>query len=434
MTSKFFRFIAATFMTTFIAATFTNCGGDCAKPVQSKFVQVKDGQFVLNGEPYRFIGMNYWYGPLLGAPGADRERLHRELDFLKEHGTTNLRVMVGVEGVSKNNAHANFPLQIEPGVYDDNLLDGLDYFMAEAGKRDIKVVLFLTNNWEWSGGYAQYLNWMGWGDYPYPAEKGWPAFLEFIGKFYDCVECTEAFKRHCEFIIGRTNKYTNVKYVDDPTLMAWEIANEPRPNGAHNKDIYRQWIGDIAKFIKSLDSNHILTAGTEGTMGTEYDIQLWKDIHSFPEVDYTTIHIWAKNWSWIKFDNFDSTFVVTKEKMQQYIKDHALIAEELGKPMVIEEIGFPRDGHLFDPATTTVYRDQYFDIMFNMMTSGEVKIFQGINLWGFGGEGRAAHEHYDWIPGDPFTGDPPQEEQGLNNIFDTDTSTWELIKSYLRKL
>ena len=401
---------------------------------QSNFVQIKDGQLVKDGKPYRFIGVNYWYGSLLGTPDGDRERLHRELDFMKEHGIDNLRVMVGVEGVSKNNAHASFPLQIDPGVYDDNLLDGLDYFMAEAGKRDIKVVLFLTNNWEWSGGYAQYLTWMGKGEYPYPNVAGWPAFLEYIGTFYDCEECIEAFKRHCEFIIGRTNRYTQQKYTDDPALMAWEIANEPRPNGAQNKEIYTQFIGDIAKHIKSLDSNHLLTAGTEGTMGTEYDIQLWKAIHSFPEVDYATIHIWAKNWQWIKFDNFDETFATTKEKMQQYIKDHAQIAGELNKPMVIEEIGFPRDGHSFDPATTTTYRDEYFDIMFNIMASGEYKSFQGINLWGFGGEGRAADEHYEWKPGDQFVGDPPQEEQGLNNIFDTDASTLKMIKVYNERL
>jgi len=416
----------------------TGCSNsNVAECAQSNFVQVKDGQFVKNGKPYRFIGVNYWYAPLLGmsCDNGDRERLHWELDFMKEHGIDNLRVMVGVEGISKNNSHASFPLQTEPGVYDDNLLDGLDYFMSEAGKRDIKVVLFLTNNWEWSGGYAQYLTWMGKGEYPYPNVAGWPAFLEYIGTFYDCEECVDAFKRHCEFIISRTNRYTQQKYMDDPALMAWEIANEPRPNGPQNKEIYTQFIGDIAKLIKSLDSNHLLTTGTEGTMGTEYDIQLWKAIHSFPEVDYATIHIWAKNWQWINFDNFDETFVTTKEKMQQYIKDHAQIADELNKPMVIEEIGFPRDGHLFEPSTTTVYRDQYFDLMFNIMASGEYKSFQGINLWGFGGEGRAANtQHYEWRPGDPFTGDPPQEEQGLNNIFDTDAFTLKMIKAYNERL
>ena len=417
-----------------IVAGCSSGNSNVAECTQSNFVQVKDGQFVLDGKPYRYIGVNYWYAPLLGAEqDGDRERLLRELDFMKEYGIDNLRVMVGVEGISKNRAHASFPLQTAPGEYDDNLLDGLDYFMAEAGKRDIKVILFLTNNWEWSGGYAQYLTWMGKGEYPYPEEAGWPKFLEYIGTFYDCTECVEAFKSHCKFIVSRTNRYTEKKYADDPALMAWEIANEPRPNGKQNKEKYTQFIGDIAKLIKSLDPNHLITPGTEGSWGTENDIELWKAIHSFPEIDYATIHIWAKNWNWINFDDFDSTFVNTKENMQQYIKEHALITDELDKPMVIEEIGFPRDGHLFEPSTTTVYRDRYFDIMFNMMTSGEWNSFQGINLWAFGGEGRASDTTYTWKPGDQFMGDPPQEEQGLNNIFDTDASTWQLIDGYLNK-
>ena len=428
MKSKFFRIIiiAIIVITGTVAAIFMNA----EKPVQSNFVQVENGQFVLNGEPYCYIGVNYWYGPLLGTKNGDRSRLQRELNFLKQHGVDNLRVMVGVEGISRNNAHAKFPLQTGPGEYDDNLLEGLDYFMSEVRKRDMKAVLFLTNNWEWSGGYAQYLNWAGKGEYPYPNEKGWPTFLDYISKFYDCKESTESFKCHCKYIIGRKNQYTNKQYADDTAIMAWEIANEPRPNGKHNKEIYRQWIGEMAKFIKLLDSNHLLTTGTEGEKGTENDIQLWKEIHSFPEIDYATIHIWAKNWNWINFFDFDNTFVQTKEKMREYIKEHAQIADDLHKPMVIEEIGFPRDGHSFNPSTTTICRDQYFDTMFDIMANGNLKSFQGANLWAFGGEGRASDTTYTWKPGDQLMGDPPQEEQGLNNIFDTDASTWKLIDGY----
>jgi mannan endo-1,4-beta-mannosidase len=36
-------------------------------------------------------------------------------------------------------------------------------------------------------------------------------------------------------------------------------------------------------------------------------------------------------------------------------------------------------------------------------------------------------------PGDDYLGDPPQEEQGLNSVFDTD-STIELIAGYNRRL
>ena len=34
----------------------------CQSNKQNKFITVEDGQFKKNGEPYYFIGTNYWYG------------------------------------------------------------------------------------------------------------------------------------------------------------------------------------------------------------------------------------------------------------------------------------------------------------------------------------------------------------------------------------
>ena len=87
------------------------------------FVTVHNGKLMRDGKPYRFIGVNYWYGPLIAAPhGGDRARLKRELDLLQKVGVTNVRSMVGVDGVSTYVAQLPFPLQKKPGVYDDNTL------------------------------------------------------------------------------------------------------------------------------------------------------------------------------------------------------------------------------------------------------------------------------------------------------------------------
>jgi mannan endo-1,4-beta-mannosidase len=396
---------------------------------QAGFVTVKNGQLFRDGKPYRYIGVNYWYGPLLGTGDGDRARLGRELDFLKRQGITNLRVMVGVDGISGNDSHLRFPLQIAEGKYDDKMLDGLDYFMAEAGKRHLSVVLYLTNNWEWTGGYAQYLVWAGKGDLPYPNIAGWNKFSEFISRFYHCDECLQAFKNHCRFIITRINRYTKQPYNREPALMAWEIANEPRPDGVQNTVVFEKWIASMAGFIKSLDKKHLLTTGSEGSMGVEGQIEVWKNIHSIPQIDYATIHIWPKNWGWIDFSAFDKTFAQTKINVQRYVADHAAIADSLHKPLIIEEMGFPRDGHLYAPETPVTARDEYFDMLFSMI-GGRYPSLQGCNVWAFGGEGRASGGQYKWKPGDSFVGDPPQEEQGLNTVFDTDETTLRLIGTY----
>ncbi len=62
------------------------CGGS----QKYDYVTVEDGIFRLAGEPYYFIGVNYWYGAILGTEGryGDRERLLRELDHMKSIGIT----------------------------------------------------------------------------------------------------------------------------------------------------------------------------------------------------------------------------------------------------------------------------------------------------------------------------------------------------------
>ena len=128
--------------------------GACApKPAEHSFIKVNaDGQFVRDGKPYYFVGTNFWYGAILGSEGegGNRERLHKELDFLKSIGINNLRVLVGADGENGIKTRVEPSLQVAPGVYNDTILAGLDYFMNELRERDMTAVLYLNNSWEWS--------------------------------------------------------------------------------------------------------------------------------------------------------------------------------------------------------------------------------------------------------------------------------------------
>ena len=118
----------------------------------------------------------------------------------------NLRILAGAEGPDDQPFRVTPGLQQSPGKYSDELLAGLDYLLAEMAKRDMKAVLYVNNTWEWSGGYAQYLDWTGHGDIPYPLDKGWPAFMTYAAQFHDCPECIEAYFNHIRFMLGRTNQ------------------------------------------------------------------------------------------------------------------------------------------------------------------------------------------------------------------------------------
>jgi len=413
------------------------CNGKKGAEVSAEpaFVEQKDGHFVIGDDPYYFIGTNYWYGAILGSTGqgGNRDRLHKELDFMKENGITNLRVLVGADGIEGQDVKVRPTLQVAPGVYNDTIFDGLDYFMSELAKRDMHAVLYLNNSWEWSGGYGQYLEWAGKGKVPEKGVYDWPVFVKHVAQYADCDSCHTLFLNHVKHVISRTNKYTGKKYTEDTAIMSWQVGNEPRVFSSEGKGGYKKWLKETTSLIRSLDTNHLISIGNEGTMGSEEDMQLFEDIHADPNVDYLTIHIWPKNWSWIDITKIRESVDTAIIRTNNYIDEHMVIAKKLNKPITIEEFGFPRDNHKYtldDPVTA---RDKYYANIFSQVVeaSKEKGNLAGCNFWAWGGFGRPAHEF--WKPWDDYVGDPAQEEQGLNSVFDTD-STIGVIRKFAGQL
>ena len=412
--------------------------GACApKPAEHSFIKVNaDGQFVRDGKPYYFVGANFWYGAILGSEGegGNRERLHKELDFLKSIGINNLRVLVGADGENGIKTRVEPSLQVAPGVYNDTILAGLDYFMNELRERDMTAVLYLNNSWEWSGGYSVYLQWSGHGDAVVPVD-GWPAYMEYVKQFPQSDSAKALFANHVNYIVSRTNRYNQIKYVDDPTIMSWQIGNEPRAFSDENKEPFARWMADVAAQIKSLDPNHMVSSGSEGSWGCEMDMSLFEKIHADPNINYLNIHIWPYNWSWVKADSLKELLPRAKENTKKYIDDHMVIARKYSKPIVLEEFGFPRDGFSFSKEAPTTARDEYYRYVFDLIRQDRESggLFAGCNFWAWGGFAGQNPDHVFWEKGDDYTGDPAQEQQGLNSVFATD-STIEIIKAENRKL
>ena len=265
------------------------------------FVTVDDVNFMRGGRPYRYVGANLWTAMSLGAAASgDRARLRRELDRLLELGISNVRIMAGSEGADDVLGRVSPTMQRSPGEYNMDVVEGLDYALAEIGARGMSAVLCLNDMWQWSGGFAQYVQWST-GATPPTMPPGaakdtdWQAHQEFACTFYSDATATRFFEQHLAFLLGRTNSVNGRRYVDDPALMAWELANEPR--GLSDASGYRSWIRSATAFIKARDCAHLVTIGSEGeTPWPSY-------VHNEPvrdhgPVDYMTIHIWPQNWGW----------------------------------------------------------------------------------------------------------------------------------------
>ncbi|ADV42264.1 cellulase family glycosylhydrolase [Bacteroides helcogenes] len=404
----------------------------CASGPEHPFIKVNaEGRLIRDGKPYYFIGANFWYGAILGSEGegGNRGRLHKELDFLKSIGVDNLRVLVGADGGNGVKTRVEPSLQTAPGVYNDTILAGLDYFMNELRKRDMTAVLYLNNSWEWSGGYSVYLQWSGHGDAVVPAVDGWPAYMEYVRQFHQSDSAKALFADHVKYIVTRTNRYNQIKYVDDPTIMSWQIGNEPRAFSDANKEPFARWMAEVAAQIKSLDPNHLVSSGSEGAWGCEGDISLYERIHADANIDYLNIHIWPYNWGWVKADSLTELLPQAEENTRKYIDEHMKIAVKYHKPIVLEEFGFPRDGFSFSKDASTTARDAYYGYVFDLIRKEREKggLFAGCNFWAWGGFAGQTSGHVFWEKGDDYTGDPAQEEQGLNSVFATD-GTVEIIK------
>ncbi|RFZ89982.1 beta-mannosidase [Mucilaginibacter conchicola] len=398
------------------------------------FVKTENGHFKSGGSNYYYIGSNFWYGPMLGAKNGNRARLVKELDVLKANGVNNLRILVGADGPARPNK-VQPSLQTAAGVYDQNLLGGLDFLLAEMQRRGMKAILYLNNSWEWSGGYSQYLEWAGKGKAPVPSVDGWNTFQSYVAQFVKDDKAKQLFKNHVRYILNRTNSITKRKYVNDPAIMAWQIGNEPRAFSAEGKAPFAAWIKETARFIKSIDKNHLVTTGSEGQAGCEDDIKLWEDIHAEPAIDYVTIHIWPSNWGWLDRANMPATFDRAIANTKTYLDNHLAIAKQLKKPLVVEEFGLPRDSMKFNPESATTLRDKYYTTIFELISQSAktADIFAGCNFWAWGGTGRATKGHVFWQDGDAYLGDPAQEEQGLYSVFDNDTIV-PAIKQYNQQL
>jgi len=213
-----------------------------------------------------------------------------------------------------------FGFQPAPRVYHEPTFAHFDRVVKEAAARQIKLIVTLVNNWSDFGGMDQYNAWCG-----VPSHDG----------FYTNEATRALYKDYVAYFLNRTNTLTGVQYKHDPTIMAWELANEPRCRSDTTGVTLNQWIGEMSAFIKSIDTNHLVTTGVDGGyLDKGADPWAWwykgnegQDFygnHQWPGIDFATFHYYT---------DMDPTLNVA-----QWIKEHIEDAHGvIGKPVVLGE-------------------------------------------------------------------------------------------------
>ncbi len=184
----------------------------------------------------------------------------------------------------------------------ENGLVRLDRVIARAADRGLRLILTLTNNWKDFGGMPQYVQWFG------MEEKD-------KNHFYTDRRCRDAYQEYVRRIVTRRNSITGKLYSEEPAILAWELANEPRCEGFLGAGKLLDWVDEMSRFVRTLDTNHLIAAGEEGP--------LCEKLLDIETIDFGTLHLYADS----------------KEEGSDFIRKHLGAAERFDKPVLLEEYG-----------------------------------------------------------------------------------------------
>jgi mannan endo-1,4-beta-mannosidase len=291
-------------------------------PASTGFVKTSGTKFTLNGSKFTVVGSNsYW----VGLQGLSTTSMNQAFSDIAKTGATVVRTWGFNEVTSANGNYYQSWNGATPTVNTGaSGLQNFDNVVAAAKANGIRLIVALTNNWSDYGGMDVYVK-------------------QILGSsnhdlFYTDATVKTAYKNYIKAFVGR--------YVNEPTIMAWELANEPRCKGSTGTwtgtcttATVTAWAKEISAYIKTLDSNHLVAIGDEGfynqpgaptypyqgSEGVDFDANL-----AISSLDFGTFHSYPIPWG----QSSDPTGWGT-----QWIKDHATSMTKANKPVIIEEFG-----------------------------------------------------------------------------------------------
>lgn len=345
------------------------------------FIKTSGINFTLNDKPFYPVGVNCYYLHNLAASG-DTQKVVDIFREAKQNGVNVIRTWGFFDSPDSTNPAV---IQIAPGKISERGLQALDFVIAKAAAFNIKLIIPLVNNWDDYGGMNQYVEWLaekqsakrtspienqkwitGAGDRKY---RMYITDSLTHDDFYTNETIKGWFKYYVQSILNRFNVYTQTFYKDDPSIMMWELANEPRSSDTTGRIVYN-WIQEISEYLKFIDDKHLLGTGEEGLDVTilpyskasqfpnwmfngSSGISFSKNIR-LPQIDVASIHIYPESW------RLNSTLT------NAWIVDHAAVSGAKQKPLIIGEVGFRNNKSLF------------YDVVFSQTLKSKAT---GLLLW-----------------------------------------------------
>jgi hypothetical protein len=253
------------FTAIFAAATVSVFAADM--PLQH-FITARAGQLRDGDAPFRFISWNIpnlhviedRFDAAATNPWClpDRFEVTDALSTVRQMGGTVVRTYT-LSVVRGEDPPPSASYVLCPGKFNETAFRALDMVLQTANEQGIRLIIPLVNNWPWMGGRGEYAGFRG----------------KTKDEFWTDPQLIADFENTIRFTLTRTNTLTGVRYCDDKAILCWETGNELYSPPA--------WTREIARFIKSLDTNHLVMDGFGGS-------ELRPESLEIPDVDIVTTH------------------------------------------------------------------------------------------------------------------------------------------------
>ncbi|KAL2609707.1 hypothetical protein R1flu_028280 [Riccia fluitans] len=340
--------------------TLTRATGIKGGFIRRKGIRLEDE----DGKPFLVHGCNFYWLMYQAADESSRIMVDDVLRDSKSLGLNVGRTWAFNDGADR-------ALQISPGIYGEKAFQGLDYAIAQAGKHGIRLVLSLINNFDAYGGRPQYVKWARDAGNYLPSNDSF--FTHYV---------TRALK-----ILTRVNSITGIAYKDDPTIMAWELMNEPRCVSDPSGDTLMEWVKEMGAWVKSIDNKHLLQVGMEGFYGSSTPGRRWANpndidglgtdfirMNQITHIDFATVHCYPDLWLPKLSESRQLSF------LQIWVNIHIEDAEDfLDKPVLFTEFGKSDRSLDYKPSQRSDFFWTVYDSVFSSANSGGAA--GGAMLW-----------------------------------------------------
>jgi len=309
-----------------------------AEPSDS-FVKATGTSFSVDGKPFFITGVNNHY-LLYGLDAEVKEVLDDAVAMGANVIRTFLQPVIGSPDDDSTtiwkfhnpradtsdglNVHGNFLLYWDHTKNEMAINDGpngvqkVDALIAEAKKRDLRLIFALLDFWDYTGGMQQMVAWHG-----VSAKRCFFSCEHNMRDdhfFFTDPRTIHDYQHWVAYVVNRMNPKTGLRYRDDPTIMAWDVANEAN---AKPDELRLQWTQEMAAYVKQQDPNHLVGSGNANIDLKRFDIAL-------PAIDFGTWHAYPKYLK-IGVDEFD-----------HLIPQYCDVAAKYQKPVLLEEFGWAR--------------------------------------------------------------------------------------------